>query len=484
MSSDFKKPEIKESPSSGRLLTINDLRSPKGSFFSGHIKDFNLINKHQVVERWVRECGDLFKINFYGKKFIVSADPELNDQMFKNRPKQFRRYSKIDAIMREMGVLGVFNAEGDEWKTHRKITSEALNGKNMSGFFPHILKVTERFLQKWKQFADDQTRIDVHGEMMRYSVDITTLVAFSYDTNTVEQKDDVIQNHLERIFPMINERMTAPFPIWRIYKTKKDKELDVSLAVIENKIREYIDIAKKKRLSLILEDNKPKDFLEALLIEKEKVGDFSDSDVYGNVFSMLMAGEDTTSNTISWIIYYVAMDKELQAKLRQEAKDVFGDNPMATEYDQLSQLKFAEAVSIETLRLKPVAPLMFMEANEDTVVGNVKVNKGMTVLMQNKVPQTREDNFSNSDSFVPERWLKGGCPHHDAHKPKLMKTFGGGPRFCPGKLLAMDEMKMAISMLCKNFEFSLAVNPDEVTEVFAFTMLPDNLWITLKRKAH
>lgn len=106
---------------------IKDLPSPKGHFILGHLPQFNVPNKHQVLERWVEECGDLFKINFVGKPFVVSANPELNSDILKMRPDGFRRFSKIDEILTEMGIVGVFNAEGDVWKRHRKPTSEALN---------------------------------------------------------------------------------------------------------------------------------------------------------------------------------------------------------------------------------------------------------------------------------------------------------------------------------------------------------------------
>lgn len=68
---------------------------------------------------------------------------------------------------------------------------------------------------------------------------------------------------------------------------------------------------------------------------------------------------------------------------------------------------------------------------------------------------------------------------HQNHSPEIIKTFGGGSRFCPGKNLAMYEMITAISSICKNFNFELAVKPEDVIEKFQFTMYPENLFITL-----
>jgi cytochrome P450 len=102
--------------------------------------------------------------------------------------------------------------------------------------------------------------------------------------------------------------------------------------------------------------------------------------------------------------------------------------------------------------------------------------------LQNKFPQTQEENFVEATSFLPERWLSNGqCPVHGAHNPDVIKVFGGGPRYCPGKNLAMVEMVMAISMICSNFDIELAVPADAVRERFSFTMFPENLKITLRK---
>ena len=86
------------------------------------------------------------------------------------------------------------------------------------------------------------------------------------------------------------------------------------------------------------------------------------------------------------------------------------------------------------------------------------------------------------NDFKPERWASSGCPMHGNHKPEAMKVFGGGARFCPGKILAIHEMKMAIAMICHNFDFVFDTSPDDVNEIAAFTMYPENLNIRLEQR--
>ncbi|PWJ42716.1 cytochrome P450 [Sediminitomix flava] len=463
-----------------KIRTIGDLPQPKGSWLLGNLNDFKAEDKHNVLERWANELGDIYKIRLATQEFIVSADESLNQQILKKRPKVFRRFHKIDEVMSEMGVNGVFNTEGEEWYTHRKLIAEALNLKNVKSYIPNMVKVTERLLERWGEESNNSLEVDLQQELMRYTVDITSLIAFGHDANTLEQDGDIIQEHLEKIFPMVNDRITAPIPFWRFYKTKKDKELDIALQEIRTYVQQLIDESRDNFING--SDLNPTNFLEALLLEQSKAKGFSDHDVFGNVFTMLLAGEDTTSNSISWTLFYVLQNSEVLEKIQSEVRGVLTNKKLPTSLDELNQLVYTEAVIQEALRIKPVTPSLYMQALEDVTIDGLFIEKGMTVMMQNKVPHTKESNFTAADSFIPERWLEGGCPHHKAHKTDVIKTFGGGPRFCPGKNLAIMEMKIAIAAICHNFNLSLAVSPDKVKERFAFTMFPENLKVTIAKR--
>ncbi len=472
-------PKLETMTVAPQIKKIADLPSPKGHFILGHLPQFNANNKHQVLERWVEECGDLFQINFVGKKFVVSADAELNDEIMRLRPTQFKRFYKITEILEEMGILGVFNAEGETWARHRRPASEALNLKKVRSFYPIIADKMQNLLNKWGETAKENKAIDVQKEFMKFTVDITTEIAFGYKLDTINNKADDFQEHLEHIFPMVNERITAPLPTWRFIKKKKDKKLDRALNAIETLIYRFIDEAKQRLKDQPELVENPSNFLEALLVEQEKESSFSDKEIYSNVFSMLLAGEDTTSNSISWSLYFLAQHPEMVEKVREEANLVYGSNAVPEKDQDLTQLKYANAIAQETMRLKPVTPNLYFQANEELTIQNFLIPKDTVMMLQNKVAQTREENFSNANEFIPERWMRGGCPMHENHSPEVIKAFGGGPRYCPGKNLAMHEMTIAISTLCKAFNFELAVKKEEVEEQFSFTMYPKNLLVKL-----
>jgi len=454
---------------------IADLPSPKGQFLVGHLPQFKPEIKHLVLERWVEEVGKLFKIHLVGKQFVVSADPEFNEIVLKSRPKQFRRYSKIQEMMEEMGIYGVFNSEGETWAKQRKITAEALNLKNVKAYFPAISELTNKLYQRWTLLSEKSDDIDVQQELMRFTVDVTTLIAFGYNTNTMEKDGDVIQQRLETIFPAINKRITAPFPIWRYFKNQKDKALDQAIKELESVIYDFISKAKIRLTEEHSRKEKPTNFLEALLVAQEQEGRVTDLEIYGNVFTILLAGEDTTSNSISWALYFLATHPEKIAKVKEETSKVLRDAICAQDVEQLSELKYTEAVVMEAMRLRPVTPTLIATAIEDVVVKELFIPKGTDLILQNKVPQTNEENFVMATEFIPERWLTTNCPVIGNHTPDVMRAFGAGARFCPGKHLAMHEMVSAVSMICHNFDFQLAVPKSDVKERFAFTMFPQNL---------
>ncbi|PKH51694.1 hypothetical protein CXF68_13820 [Tenacibaculum sp. Bg11-29] len=460
--------------------TLNDLKTPKGSFILGNLKDFKKKNKHRILEEWAKQFGELYTIRLGPLKVLVSANTDLNTTILRQRPTKFRRLSKINEVFVEMGFHTVFNAEGDHWKKQRKPVTEALNVKKVKGYFPVIQKKTENFISKIKVYSSTEETVDIIQDFIAFTIDVTTEIAFGYKLNTIQNKEDSFQNHLEIIFPMINDRITAPFPLWRIFPKTKDKQLKKSLKAIENIIHQFIKDAKYRLEKNEELRNNPSNFLEALLVESEKEDSvFDEKTLYGNVIAMLLAGEDTTSNTLSWTLFYLAQNPEVVEKIRNESNLTYQD-AIPENYDQLSHLKYTNAAIQEAIRLKPTTPILFFQANEDVVLNDLSIPKDTSIILQNSFASMQENNFSDPTKFDPNRWIKSECPYQN-HKPKTIKAFGGGARLCPGMHLSMIEMTTVIASICKQFDISLAVSPSEIKENFAFTVHPENLKVQFKK---
>lgn len=459
---------------------FHTLNGPKGLPVLGNIHQVTVAQLHQDIENWANEFGQIYKLKLGPSNIIVVTDPEIIHEILKARPHLFRRMEKMDQIMQAEGVYGVFNAEGEKWAVHRKLVAQGLDIKHQLQFFPAILKTTERLLKKWQKLAAENKTFDVQKDLMRFTVDVTTSLAFGYEMNTIEKGEDVIQNHLEKIFPVIFQRINAPIPFWKYYKTKKDKEFDVAMKAINQLVDEFIETGKNKLAQHPELKEQPSNLLEAILVAAEQDSSIDNVAIRGNLLTILMAGEDTTAHTVAWMIYFLCLHPEYQDKIKEEITPFLNNNGVINDYQHLTKLKFLEAVAYETMRLKPVAPLLLFEPLEDTEIKGYQFSKGRRLLIQSRHAAGMDENYTNAKAFKPERWLKENrCPYSE-HNTKAFIPFGGGPRFCPGKNLAMLEIKMMIAMMVGNFKVSLSLPANEVKEIMAFTMMASPYYIQLK----
>ena len=188
---------------------------------------------------------------------------------------------------------------------------------------------------------------------MRYTVDVTTNLAFGYDMNTLEKEGDVIQKHLEKIFPTIDRRINAMFPYWRYFKLPADRALDKSLAVIRKAIAQFIAQARERLRQKPELTLRPTNLLEAMLSAPDG-GDvaFTDEEIHGNMLTMLLGGEDTTANTMAWITHFMTELPETQERMRAEAAHAVGQAGLLSSLQDAEHLNYIEAVAHETMRLE------------------------------------------------------------------------------------------------------------------------------------
>jgi cytochrome P450 len=198
-----------------------------------------------------------------------------------------------------------------------------------------------------------------------------------------------------------------------------------------------------------------------------------DADVAGNVLTMLLAGEDTTANTLAWMIYLMSRHPEALRRAREEVSGRDSDR-----YEEVAALPYVEACINETMRLKPVAPILLLEPIRDTRLGELELPAGTLIMCLMRAGATDERRFPQAQAFDPGRWLGVSA----TSSKRVVMPFGAGPRLCPGRYLAMLEMKMVMAMLLSQFEIRSVTTPDggEAQEHLAFTMSPIGLKLLLK----
>jgi len=223
--------------------------------------------------------------------------------------------------------------------------------------------------------------------------------------------------------------------------------------------------------------------LEGMLVAADEPGSgIDDGQVAGNVLTLLLAGEDTTANTLAWLIWLLWRHPEALALARAEVDRVLGDAALP-DMAQLAALDYVEACAHETMRLRPVAPINSLQAVRDTRVGDVQIQAGMIVMAVMRRDAVSEHHLPNAAAFDPARWLADAKQAGAAKR--LSMPFGGGPRICPGRYLALMEIKLAIAVLLRHFDLLSVDTPDgrEPRELLQLAMGPVGLSMQLASRA-
>ncbi len=460
------------------LRQIADLPAPKGLPVLGNLHQLSAPKLHLILERWGRELGTPYRVQIGSKSVVIVDDTDQVQSMSRERPHRYRRFRPIESVLEEFGANGVFSSEGAAWEPQRRLVMQALSVPHIKAVYPTLSAITERLHARWMRAAQEQRTVDMVGDLKRYTVDVTSALAFGEDPRTLEQERGVIQEHLALILPMLMTRINAPFPYWRYVKLPRDRKLDQSLAEIHRYVRQMMQRAREH-----MRDNPaqtPRHLLEAMLAMRDAPDSgITDDQVAANVLTLLLAGEDTTANSMAWTMLYIAGDAQLQQRLATQARHVLGAAPVCPDYGTLKELDLFEAICTETGRFKPVAALSSFEPLEDVSLGDVMVPAGTTIFFVSRPSMLDAQNFANPDRFDPDRWLQPRDAQRGAHEPRAYLQFGAGPRVCPGRHLAGVEMRLALSMLTASFEIKLAVDPSEILEVSAFTMTPSSMPVSL-----
>lgn len=466
---------------------IRDLPGPRALPLLGNMLQLDTARMHATLEGWAREHGDAYGFSILSRRFLVLSNPEVVAAMLRDRPDGFRRSSRLEQISREFGFLGLFSAHGETWKRQRPMVLAGLDPAHIKAFFPTLIQVTERFAGRWSRAAGSGAAIDLQADLMRYTVDVTAALAFGEDINTIEARDgqeQVLQAHLNQVLPTLFRRLFAPFPTWKVFPTRSDRALGGHLRAIQEAVSGFIARAARQ-----LEDRpelreRPANLIQAMLAARDRDGSgITDADVSGNVLTMLLAGEDTTANTLAWLIWLLRQNPQALERASAEARAVLGGAICPRGVDDLGRLDFIEACANEAMRLKPVAPLIGNEALHDCVVAGIAVPAGTLVFCLMRPGGLDGRNFAEPLRFDPERWLTGSGAAHAPSSPKrVVMPFGAGPRMCPGRYLALAEIKMVLAMLLANFDIAEVSTPDGAPpqERISFTMYPVGLAMRLR----
>jgi cytochrome P450 len=478
---------IEKPAAAAPLRRFEDLPGPRGIPLFGNLLQIDAGRMHQQLEGWCAEYGPIFKLQLRKRQVVVVGDHELIATALRDRPDGFRRTTKLAEVWAEMGLLeGLFNANGETWRRQRRMVMAGFDPAHVKRYFPSLQRVSQRLAARWQLAAQRGGVIDLQADLMRYTVDTIAGLAFGAEVNTLQSDEDVIQKHLNRIFPAVFKRIFAPLPLWRYLPSAADQALEHSVAEVNAAVDRFVAEARARLQADPSLREQPRNLLEAMLVAADEPGSgIDDQQVAGNVLIMLLAGEDTTANTLAWMIHLLWRHPAALAKATEEVRRVCGD-AVAPTMEQVARLDYVEACAHETMRLKPVAPQNGMQALRETTLGDVVIPAGTVVMAVMRRDSVSEQHVPRAAAFEPERWLADGGPARAANAAKrISMPFGAGPRICPGRYLALLEMKMAMATLLGRFDIRSVDTPDgqEARELLQLAMAPVGLTMKLGLRA-
>ncbi|BBU29484.1 cytochrome P450 [Burkholderia sp. THE68] len=471
------------------LREVGDLPSPRGLPLLGNLHQLPPATHHLTLERWAAELGTPYVFRFATTPVTVWGDIELSHAVMRERPYRYRRYAPIENILKEFGCNGLFSIEGPAWEPQRRLVMQALSIPHIKAFYPTLAAITERLRMRWERAARNGRVVDMTDDLKRFTVDVTSALAFGEDPNTLENERVLIQEQLAMLLPMLMTRVNAPFAYWHYVKFPRDRKFDEAMTDVHRHIRELMSRARARmREEAAIEacETPPRNLLEAMLALRDAPGSgITDDEVAANVLTMLVAGEETTATSIAWALLFLGTDDALQTRVAADARRVLGASAVCPNYAAMRELDLCEAVCTEASRLHPVAPYLSFEPLEEVRLQNVRLPAGTKMFMLNRPAMMDPNNYADPQRYDPDRWLHEhrqaqaalpeGTAQRGAHEPRAYLQFGAGPRVCPGRHLAAVEMRLVVSMLTANFTAQLATNPADIHEICTFTAVPSEM---------
>lgn len=449
---------------------MEHLPGPSGLPLVGNI-GLDTARFHQTLEQWARQFGPIYRFRMMDRRFIVTSRRADIAQILHDRPDQWRRTSRIAGILEEAAARGVFSAEGEEWRRQRKMVMHALTPEVINRFHPTMSAMTERLRRRWLAAAEAGQPQRLLRDLKAFALDVAIGMAMGQDQNMLENEDNPLQQDIEFVFGQVARRVVAPLTYWRKVKLPVDRATDAAGLRIRATVDGFIADARARMAANPALFDKPTNLLEAMLVARDMPGSgITDQVVQANAITMVFAGEDTTANTIAWLLHLLSQNPGAAQRLAQEADGKPG----------LDQMPYLDACVQEAMRLKPVAPIMGAEAVADVALDGVQVPAGVVVFTLLRHSFAIETPLDDGAEFRPERWLDPAMKQKLEDPARKMVPFGGGPRFCPGRYLAMCEIRTVMSMLMQNFTIHTAPDAPPVEELFTFTMTPSALPLLLR----
>ncbi|XP_073813620.1 cytochrome P450 6a9-like [Musca autumnalis] len=420
------------------------------------------------VEQILREYYEKYKnagpfVGFYWftKPAAFVTDPQLLKQIL---IKDFSKFTDRGLYCNEEDdpLSGnLFNLDGNKWRNMRtKLTPTFTSGK-MKGMFPFVTKLGQDMIEVVEETIQTDPHVDVKDLAACFTIDVIGSCAFGLEMNCLKGKNPEFRNMCRRAFVVqrygiLGLALRFGFPDLahrlRVTETMPDVEkffMDIVRDTVE--MREKNNIKRNDFMDMLIEMKNNK------LMKSEDGEDLTNltfGQMAAQAFVFILAGFETSSTTISFALYELAQNQEIQDRAREEIEYVLGNHKQFS-YECLNEMVYLEQILQETIRLYTIVVFLNRQALEDYAVpGHSKlvIKKGMPIIIpagaiHRDERYYPEPNVFNPDNFAPEKV--------SARDSVVNLSFGDGPRTCIGMRFGKMQTKIGLALMLKNFKFSV-----------------------------
>ncbi len=388
-----------------------------------------------------REYGPIFSMRVFHGRVVFMLGPEANHFVTVSNADKFHwREGSMGDLIPLLGD-GLLTIDGAYHRRARRIMLPAFHRERIAGAFDTMREETEQALADWRVGET----LDVYHWARRLTLRVAMRALFGLDPDE-QGKGAQAAIEFERALAFygtdfVVRVMRGPRTPWRRLLEAR-KALDrIVYAEIERR-RGQPDPERTDVLSMLIEAT-----------DAEDGSRLSDTEIRDQVMTLLFAGHDTSTSTVSFMLYELARHPAVLANLFAEQDRVLGGRaPTASELMSGETLPELEMVLDETLRLYPAAWVGPRKAVESFEFGGHQVPRDAYVYYSSWASHRLPDVWSEPDAFVPERF----APDAKAKLPKgAYVPFGGGSRTCIGMRFGQLEIKTIVTLLLRRFRLEL-----------------------------
>ncbi|XP_061973861.1 cytochrome P450 CYP749A22-like [Populus nigra] len=450
-------------------LHSQGVKGPSYRFLHGNLKEIINLRK-EAMSSPTELCHQSFSriqphvylwSKLHGKNFfwwkgsqaqLVVYETEQIKVVLNNKDGNYLK-PEVQPYLKKLFGDGLVTTRGEKWFKLRKVANHAFHGESLKDMIPEMVSSVEMMLGRWKDHRGKE--IEVFQDFKVLTSEIISRTAFGSSYLEGQQIFEIL-TRMVFIFSKNLFKMRIP-GIGKLVKTQDDIQSEKLGQLIRNSV---IKMIKKREAAMAGEiDGYGSDFL-GQLVKVYRSADMTSritiDDLIDECKNFYIAGHETTTSALTWIVLMLATHADWQEKVRNEILELFGQQNPSLE--GISRLKTMSMVINESLRLYPPVVGLLREVRKGTKLGNLIIPEKMEVhvpsLALHHDPQIWGDDVH---LFKPDRFAEG-VAKATKNNISAFLPFGMGPRNCLGMNFAYNEIKITLSMVLQRYKITLSPN--------------------------